>query len=268
MSWLGTTVEVTIDRPLGSIHPTQDDIVYLLNYGFIAGIVAGDGEPIDAYVVGASTPIDSALGRVVAVVERRDDVEDKLVVAMPGSAPWTVTELAVGVHFQEQWFDSRVHTEDGEILVVADLRVCAKAIVTDGAARVALVRYGDPPLSHWALPGGRIEDGETDEETLRRELEEEIGVVEALIESCSWIRSCRFQAQGRTVHQLERTHIVRIGANDLSPFLTPGAIDEGITDVRWWSLEELRGTEETVYPTDLAALIGAGPTQGIELRRG
>jgi inorganic pyrophosphatase len=68
LSWLGATVEVTIDRPLGSIHPTQDDIVYLLNYGFIADTVAGDGEPVDAYVVGTSTPIESAVGRVVAVV--------------------------------------------------------------------------------------------------------------------------------------------------------------------------------------------------------
>lgn len=89
LSWLGTTVEVTIDRPLRSLHPTQDDIVYLLNYGFIANTVAGDGEPIDAYVVGVDIPIESAFGWVVAVVERRDDVENKLVVAIPGSEPWT-----------------------------------------------------------------------------------------------------------------------------------------------------------------------------------
>ena len=44
---------------------------------------------------------------------------------IPGSEPWTVTELAVRVHFQEQWFDSRVHTENGDTLGIADLRVCA-----------------------------------------------------------------------------------------------------------------------------------------------
>lgn len=168
----------------------------------------------------------------------------------------------------EQWFESRVHTEDGEILVVADLRVCAKAIVTDAASLVALVRYGDPPLSHWALPGGKIEDGETADEALRRELEEEIGIVGADIEPCSWVRSCRFQTEGRTVHQLERTHIVRIRTDGLSLALTPGAIDEGITEVRWWALEELTRTKETVYPTDLAQLIGAGPTDWAQLRRG
>ena len=108
LSW--ETVDVTVDRPLGSVHPEHPGLVYPVNYGFVAGTVAGDGEPVDAYVLGVDTPVDRATGTVVAVVERADDVEDKLVVAAPGSGVWTAEAIAEAVRFQEQWFDSHVHT--------------------------------------------------------------------------------------------------------------------------------------------------------------
>ena len=109
LSWLGRTVDVTVDRPAGSTHPEHPGIVYPLNYGFVAGTVAGDGEPVDAYVVGLPAPADAVTGTVVAVIERRDDIEDKLVVAAPGTGPWTADAIAEAVQFQEQWFDSHVH---------------------------------------------------------------------------------------------------------------------------------------------------------------
>ena len=109
ISWLGRTVDVTVDRPSGSIHPEHPAIVYPINYGFIAGTVAGDGEPVDAYVLGVDGPVDRATGTVIAVIERHDDVEDKLVVAVAGSGRWTAAAIAEAVHFQEQWFDSTVH---------------------------------------------------------------------------------------------------------------------------------------------------------------
>ena len=109
LSWLGRTVEVTVDRPLGSVHPEHPELVDGLNYGFVAGTVAGDGEPVDAYVLGVDTPVDRVTATVVAVIERRDDVEDKLAVAVAGSGPWTEEAIAEAVRFQERWFDSFVH---------------------------------------------------------------------------------------------------------------------------------------------------------------
>ncbi len=49
-------------------------------------------------------------GVVVAVITRRDDVEDKLVVAVGGT--WDVDAIASAVRFQEQGFDSQVHASD------------------------------------------------------------------------------------------------------------------------------------------------------------
>ena len=105
--WLGRTVEVVVDRPLGTVHPHHQDIAYSLNYGYVAGTLAPDGEPLDAYLLGPSAPVEVATGIVVAVIRRRDDVEDKLVVATDGVSR-TAGEIASAVHFQERFFDSYV----------------------------------------------------------------------------------------------------------------------------------------------------------------
>ena len=45
---IGKQVTVVIDRPLGSRHPNHSDIVYPVNYGYIQGVLAADGEEQDA----------------------------------------------------------------------------------------------------------------------------------------------------------------------------------------------------------------------------
>ncbi len=105
-SWLGHTVEVMIDRPLGSAHRRYPDTRYPVNYGYVPGTMAPDGEPIDAYVLGAAEPLPSCKGPVVAIVRWRDDIEDKLIVALSGE--WDEASIAAAVAFQERWFDSFV----------------------------------------------------------------------------------------------------------------------------------------------------------------
>jgi len=78
--YLGTIVDVEIDRPLGSRHP-EHDFFYPVNYGYIPNTTAPDGEEIDAYVLGEFEPIKKFKGRVIAVIKRKNDNEDKLVVA-------------------------------------------------------------------------------------------------------------------------------------------------------------------------------------------
>lgn len=104
---IGPTVTVTIDRPLGSFHPKHPDIYYPINYGYIAGIMAPDGEEQDAYILGVDVPLQTFTGTVIAVIHRHDDVEDKWVVAPEGMI-FSKEEIEAAVHFQEQYFDSEV----------------------------------------------------------------------------------------------------------------------------------------------------------------
>nr|MBQ8891022.1 inorganic diphosphatase [Clostridia bacterium] len=104
---LGKIVTVTVDRPLGSYHPDYPDLYYPVNYGYIKGTVAGDGEEIDAYVLGIDTPVSELRGRVVAIIHRKNDTEDKLVVA-PDNVKLTEKEILDRTFFQERYFDIEI----------------------------------------------------------------------------------------------------------------------------------------------------------------
>ena len=102
--WLGKTVHVVVDRPIGYRH---GDILYPINYGYIPGIPAGDGEEQDAYILGVCEPLPAFDGRVVGAIRRKNDVEDKLIVAPEGMV-FHQGQIAEAVRFQEQYFDHAV----------------------------------------------------------------------------------------------------------------------------------------------------------------
>ena len=104
---LGERVRVAIDRPLGSAHPERPDPRYPSNHGRPAGTSSSDCEPVDAYVLRIDDVVQEAVGIVVGVVRRADDVEDKLVVAADGRC-YAADEIAALVAFQERYFDSRI----------------------------------------------------------------------------------------------------------------------------------------------------------------
>ena len=106
---IGQIVTVVVDRPLGSRHPDYPELVYPLNYGYVPGDLAGDGEEQDAYILGVEEPVQSFTGVVIAVIRRLDDVEDKWVVAPEGRS-FTKEEIAEATSFQERFFHSRIET--------------------------------------------------------------------------------------------------------------------------------------------------------------
>ncbi len=77
---LGQIVTVTVDRPMGSYHPKHKTLYYSINYGYVKGIMAPDGEEQDAYIIGVDEPVQEFTGKVIAIIHRKDDVEDKWVV--------------------------------------------------------------------------------------------------------------------------------------------------------------------------------------------
>ncbi len=101
------TVTVTIDRPLGTYHPKHPDLYYPVNYGYVEGIPAPDGDWQDAYVLGISEPVASFTGEVIAVIHRRDDVENKWIV-VPAGLRLTEEEILKQTLFQERYFDAYV----------------------------------------------------------------------------------------------------------------------------------------------------------------
>ena len=99
------TVKITVDRPIGSRHPKFADTVYTVNYGYIDGVIGGDGEEQDAYIIGVDEPVSEFCGELVAVIYRDGDNETKWVAAPVGLNP-SVEEIRRAVDFQERHFDS------------------------------------------------------------------------------------------------------------------------------------------------------------------
>lgn len=108
--YLSRDVYIVIDRPLGSVHPKHSDIVYPVNYGYIPNTISGDGEEIDVYLLGVSVPVRDFNCRIIAVIERLDDNENKLVAA-PEGVVFTEEEIKSLTFFQEQYFNTRIITE-------------------------------------------------------------------------------------------------------------------------------------------------------------
>ena len=104
---LGDIVKVIIDRPLGTYHPEHKDLYYPVNYGFVEGIIAPDGEEQDAYILGVDVPIKEFVGKIIAIIHREDDVEEKWVVA-PENTSFSKEEIMEQVRFQEKYFKSEI----------------------------------------------------------------------------------------------------------------------------------------------------------------
>ena len=102
--FLGKSVTVKIDRPLGTAHP-KHGYIYPINYGFIPNTKAPDGAELDAYVLGEGEPLNEFSGVCIAIIHRTNDNDDKLIVAKSG-LEFSDEEIRELTNFQEQWFDS------------------------------------------------------------------------------------------------------------------------------------------------------------------
>ena len=173
---LGTTVTVTVDRPLGSVHPEHPDMVYPVNYGYIEGITAPDGEEQDAYILGVDEPVASFTGIVAGVICRKDDIEEKWVVVPEEKAGTEICwecNIMKAVDFTEKYFELKLYPRyektSGAVLYTKK----------DGGRRYLLVKTKS---GHIGFPKGHVEYGETEKENALREILEETGISAQLID--------------------------------------------------------------------------------------
>jgi 8-oxo-dGTP pyrophosphatase MutT (NUDIX family)/inorganic pyrophosphatase len=193
-------ITVTIDRPIGSSHPDYPSIVYSLNYGYVEGIAAEDGQQQNAYVIGVDVPLDRFTGKKIAVIKRKECLGEKWVIA-PENIPFTKQQIEEMIYFQEQYFDSSVemledemwdaYDENGQKLGYTVPRSMAKSL-KDGEYHVIVMVYTvsengrilvtqrsknkTNPMK-WEVTGGSILAGETPVCGAVRELKEETGIV-------------------------------------------------------------------------------------------
>ena len=104
---IGMMVKGKIDRPLGTAHPNYPDMIYPINYGYVDGVLAGDGEEQDVYVLGSSNPIEDYEGKVIGVYHRTNDNEDKWIVSVD-EKDYSNEEILDLIEFQEKYYEGRL----------------------------------------------------------------------------------------------------------------------------------------------------------------
>ncbi len=137
------------------------------------------------------------------------------------------------------------------------IRHATRAIVLDDDDRILLVRFEFPDRTVWATPGGGVNEGETDEDALRRELLEEAGLEDFDVGPLTWTRTHHTPLEGgRWDGQTDRVYLVRTPAFEPAPRLTWAELRaEWMTAIRWWTLAELEAAETIFSPRRLPALV-------------
>lgn len=109
--YLGEIVTIGIDRPIGTPHPKHNHILYPINYGFIPNVLGGDNEELDVYLLGVDEIVSEYEVRIIAIVHRHNDEEDKLVAA-PANMMFTREEIIKQINFQEQFYNTHIELID------------------------------------------------------------------------------------------------------------------------------------------------------------
>ena len=104
---IGSIVAGKVDRPIGSRHPSHPDLIYPINYGYVEGVIGGDGEEQDVYILGSDQSMETFAGKVIAVYHRFNDVEDKWIVSLDGR-DYPDEEILQMIHFQEQYYEGEL----------------------------------------------------------------------------------------------------------------------------------------------------------------
>lgn len=226
---LGKPVHVVIDRPIGYHH---GDIVYPINYGYIPGLMGGDGEEQDAYILGIDTPISEFDGQVVGAIRRKNDVEDKLIVAPIGMV-FHQGQIAEAVRFQEQYFDSYTVSLFRKSCGVLPYR-------TVNGKREYLIVFEEFSKC-WSLPKGHMEAGETERETAQRELLEETGLTAKLDASATAVIEYPISPAAK------KQVVFFLGEVTGTPKTRPGEIK----DFKWVKAGELK---DFLFPDTVTAI--------------
>lgn len=159
-------------------------------------------------------------------------------------------------------------TDDPPDLRGLRIRQAVRALVVDGHQRILLVRFEFPEITVWATPGGGMEPGETELDTLARELDEELGLTDVEVGPHIWNRTHVIPFfDGQFDGQQDRYHLVRVAAGfEPRPRLSWEQLNaERIFELRWWTLDELHGPlpDHTRFaPQRLAGLVADLLTTG------
>ena len=142
-------------------------------------------------------------------------------------------------------------------------RDAIRGIILTPENEVLLLRIHSPEDSErswWITPGGGRELGETVEDALKRELQEELGLTQYAVGPLVWRRQHTFNWAGKRIRQSEQYYIVH--ANRFEPIMSDPVEAKVLDRFRWWPVGELANPRERLTPLSLADIVARYLAQG------
>jgi 8-oxo-dGTP pyrophosphatase MutT (NUDIX family) len=139
----------------------------------------------------------------------------------------------------------------------------AARVVLVAGGRVLLQQGFDPGRpeagSWWLTPGGGLNDGESAEDGAVREVLEETGLQLSPVQLGPVIatRVASFEFERRRFRQSEAFFAVNVEAFTPQHHGWDEVEQRALLGHRWWTVDELRATDEAVYPSELADVVQA-----------
>jgi 8-oxo-dGTP pyrophosphatase MutT (NUDIX family) len=136
------------------------------------------------------------------------------------------------------------------------LRRAARLIVIDPDLRALMFRYDVPGRDpFWVTAGGECEPGESFEDAARRELLEETGIISDPGPQIARMTPEFITVEGEPVQADERFFLVRVDEARIDTSRHTALEQALMTQHRWFTLAELEGWHEAVFPVELADMI-------------
>lgn len=139
------------------------------------------------------------------------------------------------------------------------IRKSARAVLINNEDRILLFKFKFPEIQGdkvlWVTPGGGVEEGESFEQALKRELFEEMGLVSNSIGPWIWTKEVVFKGKKGEFVSYERYYLIKADNIDISfENMTLNEV-RTLNGFKWWSIEEILSSSEEFFTPQIGPLL-------------